>query len=90
MAEMGFASWILASIAALMIYLIAGPLLGARLQELRLPGLPRLDFPGRSLRAWGEYLDPKRYQSRASWYIGALWVLNLAAPIMLVIGFLVL
>jgi hypothetical protein len=65
------------------------PMLGERLQELRRPGMPRLERPGRSFPEWGTYLDPKRYQPEGARYIRLLWML-IFAPVgllVLMLGF---
>ena len=67
----------------LMAYMVAGPILGERLQSLRRPGVSRLEFPGRYLPGWRQYLDPKRYGPEAVWYIRLLWVLQLVLPVAL-------
>jgi hypothetical protein len=71
---------ILGVIALLMVFLIIGPILGERLQELRRPGMARLEFPGNYLPGWTEYLDAARYEVRARPYIRGLWLLVYVLP----------
>jgi hypothetical protein len=79
---------ILGVIAVLMGYLVVCPILGERLQDLRRPGMARLEFPGKYFPGWAEYLDPARYETRARRYIGALWVLMFVVPPVALVLFL--
>jgi hypothetical protein len=79
---------ILGVIAVLMGYLVVCPILGERLQDLRRPGMARLEFPGKYFPGWAEYLDAARYETRARRYIGALWVLMFVVPPVALVLFL--
>jgi hypothetical protein len=70
---------ILGVIFGLLAYVVGGYALGERLQELRRPGVERLEFPGRALLGWEAYLDPTRYEP------GALWLIRLLAALYLVL-----